>query len=453
MTIDTVIKDGKIVSPWEILSASIAIDRGKIVAIGAETALPKARKTINAKGNYILPGIIDTHTHPGYGHSLEEDTRIDSAAAAYGGVTTMGIMIGGGYNDITHRGSYTEIFDTWRDIIEKNTFTDFLIDFMFYAPIQIEEIPIYAKKYGVTTFKMHMIEMPDDGALYTALQKVAELGLPARLLIHCENSRVIDRMTGNVKTEDRTDSYAQWADTRPGWAEAMDVDKAAVIAKQLNSPIYIVHLSSAAGVRSVARAKEDGVDIIAETCPSYLTLTKDTPLKAVAKVVPPLRDRESIEALWQGINSGIIDCIGTDNISGLTAKKRDIWSAVSGNPGIEHFLPLMLSEGVNKGRIRLQKLVEVCSTNNAKAMGIFPQKGIIQIGSDADLVIVDINKKMKLSAKTDHMATDYCLWEGWRVQGWPVLTMLRGNVVVEEEILKVKQGIGKYLPRLLPKKI
>jgi dihydropyrimidinase len=449
MTVDTVIKNGKIVSPWETVAASIAIDRGKIVAITAGTDLPQAKQVIDAENKYILPGIIDTHTHPGYGHPLDEDTLIDSAAAAYGGVTTMGIMIGGGYNDITHRGSYTEVFDTWHDMIKRNTFTDFLIDFMFYVPLQIEEIPLYARKYGVTTFKMHMIEMPDDGALYTALKKVADLGPPARLLIHCENGKVIDRITANVKKEDRTDNYAQWADTRPGWAEAIDVDKAAAIAKRLNAPIYIVHLSSADGVRSAARAKADGVDIIAETCPSYLTLTKETPLGAIAKVVPPLRDRESIEALWQGIRDGTIDCIGTDNISGLTEKKRDIWSAISGNPGIEHFLPLMLSEGVSKGRISLQKVVEVCCTNNAKAMGIYPQKGIIQIGSDADLVIVDMNKKARLSAKTDHMATDYCLWEGWEVQGMPTLTMIRGEVIVEDGVLKVKGGYGNYLPRSL----
>ena len=343
----------------------------------------------------------------------------------------MGVMIGGGYRNLTCTGSYTGVFEEWRSTIEKNTFTDFLFDFMFFAPIQIDEIPLYAEKYGVTTFKMHLIEMPDDGALYTALQKVADIGRPARLLIHCENGKIIDRITKSVRSEDRTDNYAQWADTRPGWAEAMDVDKASAVAKKLKTPIYIVHLSSADGVKSVARAKADGVDIMAETCPSYLTLTKQTPLGAVAKVVPPLRDQESIDALWEALRNGTVDCVGTDNISGLTEKKKDIWSAISGNPGIEHFLPLMLSEGVNKGRISLQRLVEVCCTNNAKAMGIYPQKGIIQVGSDADLVIVDLNKDAVLSAETDHMATDYCLWEGWKVKGWPVLTMLRGNVIVE----------------------
>jgi dihydropyrimidinase len=449
MVVDTVIRNGILVSPWDTLSAAIAIKDGKIVAIGADTSLPEAKKVIDAKGHYIIPGIIDNHTHPGYGHPLDEDTLVDSAAAAYGGVTTMGIMIGSGYYDFTCKGSYTEVFEQWRHIIEKNTFTDFLFDFIFFSPIQIEEVPLYAQKYGVTTFKMHLIEMPDDGALYSALQKVAALGSAGRLLIHCENAKVIDYITKSVKDGDKTDNYAQWADTRPGWCEAMDVDKAAAIAKRLKTPIYVVHLSSAEGVKAVARAKAEGVDIMAETCPAYLTLTKQTPLGGIAKVVPPLKDQESVEALWEALRNGVVDCMGTDNISALTEKKKDIWSAVPGNPGIEHFLPLMLSEGVNKGRISLQRLVEVCSTNNAKAMGIYPQKGILQIGSDADLVIVDLHKKAKLSAQTDHMLTDYCLWEGWDVQGWPELTMLRGKVIVENSELLAKPGIGQYLPRSL----
>jgi dihydroorotase-like cyclic amidohydrolase len=153
--------------------------------------------------------------------------------------------------------------------------------------------------------------------------------------------------------------------------------------------------------------------------------------------------------LWEALRTGIVDCVGTDNISGLREKKQDIWSAMGGNPGIEHFLPLMLSEGVHKDRITLEKLVEVCCTNNAKALGIYPKKGIIQIGSDADLVIVDLEKETVLSAETDHMATDYCLWEGWKVKGCPVLTMLGGNVIVEKGELKAEPGIGKYLSRSL----
>jgi dihydropyrimidinase len=294
-----------------------------------------------------------------------------------------------------------------------------------------------------------MIEMPDDGVLYSALQKIASLGPPARLLIHCENAGIIDYITKNVKESDRRDSYAQWANTRPGWCEAIDVDKAAAIARIVKAPIYIVHLSSIAGVESMARAKKEGTDIMAETCPSYLTLTRDTPLGAIAKVIPPLRDEATIEELWKALKNGTIDCVGTDNISALTAKKKDIWSATPGNPGIEHFLPLMLSEGVNKGRISLQRMVEVCCTNNARAMGIYPQKGIIQAGSDADLVIVDMQKKVRLSARTDHMLTDYSLWEGWETQGWPILTMLRGEVIVEDGRLKARPGAGRYLPRTL----
>ncbi len=466
MAVDIMIQNCKVVRPEGISSENIAVDGEKIVAIVNNSYLPEAERVIDAKGNYVIPGVIDTHTHPGYAHAIDEDTRIDSAAAAYGGVTTMGIMLGGGDvvglmgGDSVHTGSFTDVFEKWRDTIQENTLTDFLMNPMFFGDIQIEEMPTYATRYGACMFKMLLIDRIvangkivmgsiscDDGVLYEALKQIVTIGPPARLLLHCENADVIYRLEASMRGKEKKNDFALWSETRPDWTEALDIDRAASIAKIAKAPIYIVHLSSAAGVDAVARAKVEGVDIIAETCPSYLTLTKDTPLGSVAKVLPPLRDEKSIERLWEAIRFGIVECIGTDHISALKERKKNVWTGYGGNPGIEHFLPIMLSEGVNKGRISLEKMVEVCCANNAKAMGIYPNKGVIRVGSDADLVIVDLNKKVKLSAETAHMLSDYCLWEGWEVRGYPVLTMLRGNVIMENGKLLAKPGIGKYLPR------
>ena len=458
MRVDTVIRNCKVVRSEGISPEGIAVKGEKIVAIADDAYLPEAERVIDAKANHVIPGVIDPHTHPGYAHTLDEDTRVDSAAAAHGGVTTMGIMLGGG--DVTHTGSYTEVFEKWRGAIEENTFTDFFWNPMLFGDIQIEEMPLYASKYGMPMFKVLLIDRIlangkivmgtlscDDGAVFQALKQTATIGPPARLMFHCENADVIYRLEANLTDEEKKNDFAVWEATRPGWTEALDVERAASIAKRVKAPIYIVHLSSAAGVEAVARAKAEGVDIVAETCPAYLTLTKHIRLGSVAKVIPPLRDDESIERLWEAIHLGIVECVGTDNISALKDTKPNIWTAWGGNPGIEHFLPIMLSEGVNKGRTSLGKIVEVCCTNNAKTMGIYPQKGVIRVGSDADLVIVDLNKKMKISAETDHMLTDYSLWEGWEVKGWPVLTMLRGNVIVEDGKLLAEPGNGKYLPR------
>jgi dihydropyrimidinase/dihydroorotase len=440
MTADTLIKNCRVVRPEGISSEGIAIVGEKIAAVGSDDHLPQAERVIDAKGSFVIPGVIDPHTHPGYAHSLEEDTRVDSAAAAYGGVSTMGIMLGGG--DVTHTGSYTEVFDIWKNTIEDNTFTDFVWNPMFFSEIQIEEISLYAERYGVPQFKMLLIDRIladgaivmgtlscDDGILYKALKQIAAIGPPARLFLHCENADVIHRLEADANQEEN--SYAQWEATRPEWVEALDIERAASIAKIVRAPIYIVHLSSAAGVDAVAKAKEEGVDIIAETCPSYLTLTKHTPLGAVAKVIPPLRDEKSIDRLWEAINQGIVECVGTDNISALRGNKTDIWTAWGGNPGIEHFLPIMLSEGVNKGRISLEKLVEVCCANNAKAMGIYPKKGVIEVGSDADLVVVDLNKKVTISAENDHMLSDYSLLPCLEA---PLSWRMKGSLVNQERV-------------------
>lgn len=460
MAVDIAIKNCRIVRPDGIALEGIAVDGERIVAIAHDSYLPEADRVIDAEGNYVIPGVIDTHTHPGYAHALDEDIRVDSAAAVYGGVTTMVIMLGGG--DYVHTGSYTDVFEEWRGIIEKNTFTDFVWNPILYSNIQIEEMPIYATRHGTPMFKFFLIETilidskgnrvmgtiaADDGTLYEVLNQIVAIGPPARLQLHCENADIIYRLEASVTDKEKKNNFSAWAETRPGWTEALAIERAASVAKIVGAPIYIVHVSSAPAIDAMARAKAQGVDVIAETCPAYLSMTKSIPLGSVAKVIPPLRDEEDIDRMWEAIKLGIVECIGTDNISAMKKNKQNIWTASGGNPGIEHFLPIMLSEGVNKGRISLEKMVEVCCANNAKAMGIYPKKGVISIGSDADLVIIDLNKRVKLSSETQHMLSDYCFWEGWEVKGYPVLTILRGNVVMENGKLAAQPGVGKYLPR------
>jgi dihydropyrimidinase len=290
---------------------------------------------------------------------------------------------------------------------------------------------------------------PDNGVLYVALKAIAELGPPARLMLHCEDIEIIQRLVPRIRDDEVRKDLAAWTDSRPGWTEAIDIKRAASIAKITKAPIYIVHLSSTEGVDAVAEARDEGVDIIAETLPVFLTLTKYSPLGALGKINPPLRDDNSIERLWEGIRSGLVQCMGTDNASLRKEQKQDIWNGLPGLPSIESYLTIMLSEGVNKGRITLEKLVEVCCVNNAKAMGIYPKKGSIRVGSDADIVIVDMNKKVRLSAENLHQLADFCLFEGWEVKGYPVLTMLRGNIVMKDGKLLAKPGLGRYLPRFL----
>jgi len=457
LKVDSVIKNCKIVGPTEIIQAGIAVDNGKIVAVASDNALPEAKRIIDAQGNYVIPGVIDVHTHFGVYHTFEEDTK-DTIGAAFGGVTTVGNYLGIGKE--SQKGSYADSFDRWKETWEKYS----LIDTFFHASIisdaNLQEIKLNAKRYGIASCKFFMAYKgpegeeigaapADDGLLWVGFSDIASLGYPARALVHAENIDIIYRIKPQIEASGRQD-LAAWDDARPGFCETLDIQRAISIAKQTKAPLYIVHTHHGDSVNVIAQARSEGVDVVAETCPHYLLLDRTASFGPLGKIAPPITDKASSERLWQGIRDGTISCIGTDHASVTKEMKKEMWKAAPpGAASIENLLPLMLSEGVNKGRITLEKLVEVLCYNNAKTFGIFPQKGTIQVGSDADLVIVDLDKKAKLTVNKEHGMYDYILYEGWEVEGWPVLTMLRGNVLVDDGKLVAEPGVGKYVPRFV----
>jgi len=455
MSVDTVIRNGKIVSPSGITAKGIAIEGSSIVAIANDADLPQAEKTIDARGNFILPGIIDVHVHTGLYLPLKEEIK-DTYAAAYSGITTIGNYVGMRLE--AQRDSYKLVFDKWRDIWERNSLSDVFFHGNIISDTNIKEITINAHRYGITSFKFMMINKGpevikkglypvDDGVIWLGFKEIATLGYPARAIVHCENREIIDRIEPVLKATGRQDTAA-WAEAHPGFCETLDAEKAISLAKLTATPLYIVHIANADTVDVLAKAKAEGIDVVGETCPHYLTLTQFAPLGPLGKVNPPLRDETSQKRLWQGIREGSISCLGSDHCSTTRKLKKGMWEPIQGMPGLDALLPIMLSEGVNKDKITLEKLVEVCCYNNARTFGIYPKKGIIQVGSDADLVIVDLNKKAKLSVTDAHYTfADYIPYEGWEVMGWPVLTMLRGNILVENGKLLAKPGLGKYIPR------
>ena len=455
MRADTVIRNGKIVSPKGITSAGIAISNDKIVAIASDACLPEAERTIDAGGNHVLPGIIDVHVHIGLFRSFEDEMK-DVAAAAFGGTTTVGNYLGHGVS--AQRGSYEKVFHQWKETWERNSVVDAFFHGGTLSNMNIREIGTNAQRYGIMSYKFMMTckgleceqlgaDPVDDGFLWSGFNAIAHLGSPARAMVHAENIDIIYQTEAPVKATGRQD-LAAWAEARPGFCETLDVERAISIARVTGAPLYIVHTSYSDSVDVIAEAKAKGINIVGETCPQYLALTKFAPLGPLGRINPPLRDEACQDRLWQGIREGTIDCMGSDHCSTTREMKQDLWQALSGMPGLETLLPIMLSKGVNEGRITLEKLVEVLCYNNARIFGIYPKKGAIRVGSDADLVIVDLNKKVKLSASNAHYAiADYCPYEGLEVKGWPVLTMLRGNIVVEDGRMVAKPGLGRYIPR------
>jgi dihydropyrimidinase len=486
--VDLLIKNAAIVSSGGRARGSILIHDQKIVGILDGPALPEAVKTIDARGRAVIPGVIDPHTHPGGKFPLWDDFRTETPAAAAGGVTTIGVMHGAGranrdYKEFTTPEDtvpWSRCFPVAREIGEENSLVDF-----FYSPYintieQAEDIPRIAEEFGLTSYKIYAnlrspatthvgpnwnarIGIPvsfDDGLIWLTFKQASAIGPQGMVLIHNENTEVAAIEMKRLQAEGRNDPAA-WSDRSPTWAEAEHITRYGRFAIETNCRYYVVHLSSAAGLRAAIRARQDGCHIWVESCPQYLVRTKHDPPGVLLKVNPPIRDKEDNELLWHGLIEHQVDCMGTDHVvtslhektvkgdtSGRTSDPtKDVWSTGSGFVGLDTFLPIMLSEGVHKGRLTLEQVVGVLCENNAKAFGLYPRKGVIQVGSDADLVILDLDKTKVVTAADLHCSADFTIYEGMEVTGWPATTILRGRVIFDDGQVFDDRGYAKYLPR------
>src|SRR3972149_3149971 len=444
MGVDLVIKNGKLVIPRVgILDAGVAIDDQKIVGIMKDQALPEADKEVDATGKYVLPGAIDPHCHLGNYMPFEQDCFTETRSAAGGGVTTLFTFVKMSKLPVplSNSSSLSSVFGRVKDIVDKNAVVDLGLSLMMTSSNLIEDIH-ECVELGVSSFKFQQLyrgeearklgysEILDDGDVYRSFQEIA--GHPAALAQwHAENIDIIDLFREKLEKANRVD-LAAWTDSRPDFNEDDATHKVCVLAKQAGCRLYVVHVDTAISLQRIVEARNEGTKVYAETCPQYLTLTKDESFGVLGKVNPPLRDRETMAMLWRALADGSIDCIGTDHISVKMKEKigkGDIWSALLGFPGVETMLPVLLSEGVNKGRITLERLVEVCSYNTARIFNLYPRKGTIAVSSDADLTIVDLHKKVKVRPELLHSESDFTLYDGWTMEGWPILTMVRGKIV------------------------
>jgi dihydropyrimidinase len=293
-----------------------------------------------------------------------------------------------------------------------------------------------AKKVGLST-------STDDGYLYEGFERIGAIK-EGMSIVHAENADLAERFCGKLeKSEDRL--LAQWYDARPPICEEEAIRRAIFLADKARCPIYIAHVSSAAGVAALDDLKSKNV--YAETCPHYLSLTKDEKLGVRGKVNPPLREKQDVNSLWKAIERGLIDTVGSDHVPHtLETKGSDFWKSPPGLTGIAVTLPLLLTKGVKKGRISASKVVEVCCANPAKIFGLYPRKGSLLVGSDADIVIVDFQKTKKTTAEILNSVSDFTPYEGMELQGWPTMTFKNGVKVMEQgEVLE--KIVGKYIFR------
>ncbi|OGP72917.1 MAG: dihydropyrimidinase [Deltaproteobacteria bacterium RBG_16_49_23] len=438
---DILFQKGLVVSGSGIRKADVAVKGEKIARVEPGLKKEEAGRIIDASGKYVMPGVIDVHVHPVY----EDDMGGLSLTAAHGGVTTL--------IHFAYAKPGMKLIDTIKQYQEegsKKSCLDFGIHGTLFDPAsQIEEIP-RAFDLGVSSFKMFMAYaklkwMTDDYHLAAAMDLIAECGGMA--MVHAENGLVTDYL------EDRSlkrgeDQRRVFLMTRPDRLEAEAIFRAITIAAVTRCPLYIVHLSTAKGVLPLQQAKAEGQAVYVETCPQYLTMT-DTKLQRLgplAKIGPPLRTEKDRVALWKAIQEGIVDTVASDHAPKAKKLGDPFFESPFGSPQTETMFTVTYDEGVNKGKIKPERCVQLFSENPARIFGLYPKKGTIRQGSDADLFIFDPEKFHMLQQQTQHSGAHYTLYEGRRCKGKPVLVMQRGKILVENGETRARPGDGKFQP-------
>ena len=457
MDFDTVIKNGTVVTATDTYASDIGIRNGRITAIVQSLPAESASQAIDAAGMFVMPGGIDVHTHldmPFGGTTSADDFESGTIAAAFGGTTTLIDFA------IQQKGqSLRQASETWMQKADRKA----AIDYAFHCIItdlgdaQLEEMGALIGE-GVSSFKLFMaypgVLMVDDATIFRAMSQAAKHG--GLICMHAENGGAIDVIVRRALAEGkRAPKYH--ALTRPTTAEGEATSRALALAEMAGSPVYIVHLSCNDALEKVREARDRGLPAYAETCPQYLFLSleqMDAPGFEGAKYVftPPLREKWHQDKLWQGLAHDTLQVVSTDHCPFCFKEQKelgkdDFTKIPNGGPGIEHRLSLVYTGGVHGGRFSPNRFVQLVATAPAKLFGLFPRKGTIAIGSDADLVVFDQNQQQVISASTHHMRVDYSMFEGIRVRGVPIQVLLRGRTILEGGRFVGKPGSGEFVRR------
>ena len=460
MTYDTVITDSHVVLPQGMIDKNIIIDEGKIV--GLTNDVPSCDHKINGNGLISVPGPIDTHVHYGVYSPINEAAKTESHAAAIGGITTMMRMLRLG-------DSFSNSLQSQIEAASQNHYVDYAIHASVFTKQQINEMNLCVDK-GITSFKIYMnlggevghvyMDMPPnstqlspaqvnvtDEIVEQTVKAAASLGCP--VLVHAED---YESCGCGIKTakEKKQDGLSAWSESRSPEFEAKAIKTVSKFGRDYDCVIYFVHIGSQKALEQIQEEKKLGTKIYVETCPHYLTLSYEKQNGYLAKVMPPIRTENDRKAVWKALSGNQIDTIGTDHVANQLKLKLDgddVWGALAGFPGIGTVLPILLNDGVNQNKITLEQFVHFTSTNAAKIFGMYPKKGTLEKDSDADITMIDLKKEKTVSSELFGGFSDYIVYEGRNLKGWPVKTIVRGELVSDDFEVIGKLGHGKLVER------
>lgn len=460
MTVDCIITGSRVVTPSGILDKNIIIDNGTITGITSES--PAADTRINGDGLVSLPGLVDPHVHYGVYSPIAEAATTESHAAAIGGVTTMMRMLRLG-------GSYRRDLKAHLDASASSHYVDYAIHASIFNTSQIGEMQ-YCADAGVKSFKIYMnlgsdvghvymdmepgatrlhdahVEMTDD-IVEGIVKKAAELGCP--ILVHAEDyeSCACGMLTAQQENQD---GLGAWSSSRSPEYEAKAIASISAHARRFDCTVYFVHIGSARALSQIRQEKNNGTRIHVESCPHYLTLSHDRQTGYLAKVMPPIRSRSDVDSVWSAISAGDIDCIGTDHVANQAELKlggSDVWGALAGFPGIGTMLPILLSEGVRRGRISLEDVARLTGYTASRIFGMGHAKGALAPGLEADVTMVDMGLEKRVDSELFGGFSDYSVYDGWSLTGWPTKTLVRGKLVAEDFEVVGTPGYGRLVSR------
>ena len=416
-----VLKNGFVVTPAGVVPGGIASEDGVITVVAASGSLPKGDPEIDVHGSFILPGVIDPHVHLGTGgaHGVSWVTT----KLSRDGVSLLQLA-----KEAIPSRSPIDVRYTANPCTDDHL--DEISNLVEQSVTSFKMFPSYggaaAEEFGITTVDMSFI--------FRALEIIVELDeawRPTQGMVHCEEPGICDVLKARYRVESETLEW--WTKSRPAICEAIQIFDVGMIAKETGARVYIPHVSSEEGIRTLEYLRSRGADVVGETCPHYLVPDYPWHVGALGKVNPPVRDNANVEYLWHGILSGVLDVIGSDNCRISLAEKRakSMWDAIPGFSEIAETLPLLLSHGIAAGRIDWPTLAHLTAESPARRFAMYPRKGALQPGAEADAVVVDPTERWVLHAADLPSAAEFSIYEGMEMIGRPRMTVRRGEVIAE----------------------